>query len=337
MTTSLVTGAAGFLGSHLVDALVARGETVLALDILPAHQHLGPALASNRVRFLALDLANDQSDTLERFLAANPGKIDAIWHLAANSNIRAGMADPSVDLRDTFLTTLQALAIARKHGVPEFYFTSSSAVYGERHGRIEEDAGPFAPISNYGAMKLASEAALSAASASFLTRGTVFRLPNVVGCRLTHGVLYDFLAKLEADPENLEVLGDGSQRKPYLHIGEVLEAILYVRDHADRSQAGSATASRVNTFNLGPSDEGIPLRTLVNCLLGALGSNAAVHYQGGDRGWPGDIPRYSYSTARVNRLGWHARMSSLEAVQLACAELARAQAAGRTRLAEFQP
>lgn len=332
MTTSLVTGAAGFIASHLVDALLARGEQVLAIDRLPSPEHLASALVSKRVRYLPLDLADESAcrHTLDPILAATP--VDAVWHLAANSDIRTGMTDIAIDLRDTFHTTLQALELARRHHIPKFYFTSSSAVYGERHGRIEEDAGPFAPISNYGAMKLASEAALSAASASLLARGTVFRLPNVVGCRLTHGVLYDLLDKLTVDPENLQVLGDGSQRKPYLHVNELVEAMLYLRDHADRAPKLSTTGSRLHTYNLGPADEGIPLRSLVNCLLDALNSSAAVRYQGGDRGWLGDIPRYSYSTARVNRLGWRARMSSLEAVQLACSELAR-----QSRLAESRP
>src|ERR1041384_1344669 len=170
MSKCLVTGAAGFIGSHLVDRLLARGETVAGIDNLKLgrRENLSAALAHPRFKFFQADV-NDL-EACRRIVAEQTptGAFDTAWHLAANSDIRAGVTDPDVDLRDTFLTTHNLLKLMREFGIPRLPFASTSAVYGEVPGRVLEGAGPLFPISNYGAMKLASEGCVSAALESFL-------------------------------------------------------------------------------------------------------------------------------------------------------------------------
>ena len=143
------------------------------------------------------------------------GPISCVWHLAANSDIAAGVADPSIDLRDTFLTTFHTLQIMREFDIPRIVFASTSAIYGSHSGLLVEETGPLFPISSYGAMKLASEASISASVESCLQQAWICRFPNVIGPRATHGIIYDLLRKLAKSPQDLEVLGDGTQQKPF--------------------------------------------------------------------------------------------------------------------------
>ena len=215
---SLVTGAAGFIGSHLVDRLLERGARVIGIDnlVLGTKANLQQALCDPHFQFGALDL-NETGPCLEFLSAKAAGRsIDTVWHLAANSDIQAGVRDPDVDLRLTFLTTFNVLKMMHELRIPRIVFASTSAIYGDRDGALVEDSGPLFPISSYGAMKLASEGIISAALERFLERAWICRFPNVVGSRATHGAIYDFIRKLRANPAELEVLGDGAQEKPYL-------------------------------------------------------------------------------------------------------------------------
>lgn len=322
MSTLIVTGAAGFIGSHLVDALLSRGHRVIGVDNLSrgSRENLASALGDARFELLIADLANpDECELLAVRLNAQstsqPGceHIAQLWHLAANSDIPAGVADLNVDLRDTFLSTVGSLNLARQLGIQEFFFTSTSAVYGEREGLLTEESGPLLPISNYGAMKLASEAAISAATSAYLRRSRIFRLPNVVGARSTHGLIFDMYRKLEASAATVEVLGDGTQCKQYLHVSELIAAMLWIADH---------TSAPIDCFNLGPSaDPDITVRRIVEILLETAESQAVPHYTQGDRGWIGDVPRFAYSVEKLAALGWRAKGSSEEAIRRACAEL----------------
>ena len=311
--THLVTGAAGFIGSHLVDKLLERGCRVIGLDdlTLGRRENLAAALTSPNFVFEELDL-NDR-DRYREFLAAQNDRspVRALWHLAANSDIQAGVTDPDVDLRRTFLTTHHTLNVMKELHIPEILFASTSAVYGELGGALTEASGPLLPISSYGAMKLGSEAIISAALEQFLKHAWIFRFPNVVGPRATHGVIYDFLRKLRRNPSELEVLGDGTQEKPYLHVTELVEAMLFLHERS---------RERMNVFNISPDDTTTTVRHIAEATVRTAVGQATIRYTGGDRGWVGDVPKFRYSIAKLKAAGWLPRLTSDQAVELAIRE-----------------
>jgi UDP-glucose 4-epimerase len=316
VSTVLVTGAAGFIGSHLVDRLLAAGHRVIGIDNFTrgSDANIASALAHADFTLLRADLA-DEAQIMDVVLPAVQGfGIGAVWHMAANSDIPAGVSDPNVDFRDTFLTTFNTLGLMRRIGASRIAFASSSAIYGEQTGALREDSGPLLPISNYGAMKLASEAVISAAATDAVERAWIFRFPNVVGSRGTHGVIYDFLHKLQRRQDELEVLGDGTQQKPYLHVAALLDAMLYITAHG---------SDRINLYNIGPQDEGVTVKDIAAAVLEASAhSGTRIRYTGGDRGWAGDVPRFHYCVEKLAALGWRPDQSSREAILQAARELA---------------
>jgi UDP-glucose 4-epimerase len=316
MANILVTGAAGFIGSHLVDRLIRDGHRVVGVDNfrLGRRGNLGDALKSGAFSFFEHDVS--AGDFPGKF---DPGfAVEWVWHMAANSDIAAGGVDPGVDLKDTFLTTFRVLEWMKIHGAGRLAFASTSAVYGMREEAITEDSGPLFPISNYGAMKLAAEAAISAALEAWLGRADIFRFPNVIGARATHGAIFDFVQKLRVTPEVLEVLGDGTQRKPYLHVTELVEAMIFIAECAD---------AKLNYFNIGPEDD-VSVRTIAEEVVARVSPGAVIRYGPGGRGWVGDVPRFRYSTAKLRELGWTGGTSSLDAVRRAVDEIARENQGG---------
>jgi len=213
---SLVSGGAGFIGTQLVSRLLNEGRKVVVIDNFSRGQrrHLLPFAYNLQLQVLEADIANRQQCEEAFNLASQNGRIYEVWHLAANSDIPAGVADPDIDLKDTFCTTFELLRIMKKYDVKRFHFASSSAIYGDLGGVVlHEEIGPLLPISNYGAMKLASEAQASAAAESFLDRVNLFRFPNVVGIPATHGVILDFIIKLQKNRDFLSVLGEGLSKR----------------------------------------------------------------------------------------------------------------------------
>ena len=174
--------------------------------------------------------------------------------------------------------------------------------------------GPLFPISNYGAMKLASEAAISAAVESHLKHAYIFRFPNVVGVPATHGVILDFVRKLAATPGQLAVLGNGTQQKSYLHVEELVDGMLFIRDHAD---------DRLNYFNIGTDDAGISVRRIAEHVVARVAPAAQLNFGTENRGWVGDVPRFRYSIAKLEKLGWRPRLSSEDAIVRAIEQIAR--------------
>jgi UDP-glucose 4-epimerase len=298
----------------LIDRLLADGATVLGVDNmkLGRRANLAQALPNPRFKFVEHDV-NDVAG-VTRIVAAESASqpFDRAWHLAANSDIRSGVADPDVDLRDTFLTTFNLLKVLRELKIPEIAFSSTSAIYGVHPGLLHEDLGPLFPISNYGVMKLASEAAISAALEAYLKRVWIFRFPNVVGSRSTHGVIYDFAQKLKKNPGELEVLGDGSQEKPYFHVTDLVEAMLYITDHA---------AEPLNFFNIGTADSISTVRYIAEAVVRRQSPQAKIRYTGGSKGWVGDVPKFKYSIDKLKKLGWSPRLTSNQAVDRAVDEI----------------
>jgi UDP-glucose 4-epimerase len=306
-----VTGAAGFIGSHLVDRLLASGWRVIGIDnmVLGRRENLGRALESKSFVFGELDI-NSYEEFLG-FLKAQAASIDTVWHMAANSDIPAGVADPEVDLSRTFMTTFNVLRMMHELAIPQLCFASTSAIYGDLDEVLTESSGPLFPISNYGAMKLASEGLISAALERFLKRVWIFRFPNVVGGRATHGAIYDFIRKLRRNPGELEVLGDGSQEKPYLHVSELIDAMLLLFEKAN---------DKLNFYNIAPDDSATTVKYIAEAVVRAASPAAKIRYTGGSKGWVGDVPKFKYSIEKVKALGWKPKMTSNQAVELAVKE-----------------
>ena len=308
--TILISGGAGFIGPNLIGRLIQAGHEVAVADNLSRgrRENLGA-----EVHLIVVDLA--RADSIEIVAQALHGRrVSEIWHLAANSDIPAGVEHPGVDLRDTFLSTFHLLELSRRLGVRQFRFASSSAVYGDCGGQqIAETLGPLLPISNYGAMKLASEAQISAAAESFVERASIFRFPNVVGTPATHGVLLDFVRKLRRDPSHLKVLGDGTQQKAYLHVTDLVDAMLF---------ASVRQTPRRDVLNIGPVDDGVTVRWIAEQVCARIAPGAKIVYGTGNKGWVGDVPQFRYCTDKLHGLGWQPRLDSESAVLRAIDEIA---------------
>ena len=300
----LVTGAAGFIGSHLCDRLLSRGHQLVGIDNL----HLGRMrniehlAGSPAFRFEQLDCLD--ANGLDRLFKA--ARFDAVFHLAANSDIAAGNADRGLDLKLNQLTTTSILEAMHVNGVRRLFFSSTSAVFGEHEKALAEDDGPLQPISFYGASKLAAEAFVSVYSHTLGLRSVVFRFPNVVGERSTHGAIFDFIDKLRKDKSALHVLGDGRQTKPYLYVADLIDAI-------ETAWAQPETALAVyNAAGEGATS----VKEIAETVIAHFGTpETEIVYGGGARGWPGDVPRFSYNTAKLRSLGWSPKHESGAAVR----------------------
>lgn len=320
----VITGGAGFIAVNLARRLLAAGGRVVALDDLSRGRRsaLAEFVDDPAFAFHAVDCSDGAAMTA---LFATLGSVSDVWHLAANSDIPAGIEDPTIDLQRTFLTTVGTLAAMRSlapaQDIPALHFASSSAIYGDLGMReIVEDIGPLEPISNYGAMKLASEAQIRAAVEAYLPRADIFRFPNVIGVPATHGVIMDFMAKLRATPDRLDVLGDGTQQKAYLHVDDLIEAMLHI----------AAQDGHYLVYNIGPTDDGVTVRWIAETVRDHVAPDAAIRFGEGGRGWVGDVPRFRYSTARLRATGWAPRAGSEDAVRRAVGEIARQDVLGPT-------
>jgi UDP-glucose 4-epimerase len=318
-SVSLITGGAGFIASNLIGPLLESGVHVVVADDFSRgdRKNLARFEDDPRVQVVPADLA-DRGQCEKTFARASAvGRIDEVWHLAANSDIPAGVADPDIDLKDTFLTTFELLRAMKQFEVRNLMFASSSAIYGDLGDvALHEAIGPLHPISNYGSMKLASEAQISAAAESHLERALLYRFPNVVGVPATHGVILDFVNKLKADPAVLRVLGDGSQQKSYLHVSDLVDAMLLVRARA---------SSGVEAINIGPVDDGVTVRWIAEQVVARVNPRATISFGTGGKGWVGDVPRFRYSTAKLQGFGWKPTMGSEIAVSKAIDEIARGE------------
>ena len=315
---SIIAGGAGFIGVNLCEQLLADGRRVVVIDNLSRgrYEYIDKFSPTDRLHFVRADLSQRESTDLAFTEACALGYVDEVWHLAANSDIPAGVADSDVDLKDTFLTTAEILRCMKANKIGKLYFASSSAIYGDLGDLpLREDIGPLLPISNYGAMKLASEALISAAAESHIERACLFRFPNVVGVPSTHGVILDFVRKLKTAGDRLEVLGNGTQRKAYLHVSDLVAAMLLVRSRTD--------IPKTLPINVGPIDEGVYVHWIAEQVVKRVSPAADILFGDGNRGWVGDVPKFHYSTSRIQDLGWKPAFGSEAAVLRAIDEIAR--------------
>jgi UDP-glucose 4-epimerase len=302
---TFVTGGAGFIGSHLVDALISQGHTVTVYDNLSSgnKQFLKHHAKNPAFTFIYADLLN-----LKR-VKKELKNHEAVFHLAANPHVRLGEKHTDLDLNQGIVATYNVLEAMRLNGLSNIVFSSSSVVYGEtKETSLPETYGPALPISLYGAGKLGAEGLITAFCGTFDFHAWIYRFANVVGARGTHGVIVDFIQKLHKDPHTLEILGDGRQRKPYLDVGDCVEAIMYGFTHAH---------DPVNLFNLS-CDTTTTVTRIAEMVVEEMGlSNVTFAYTGGVRGWKGDVPYFQLDAGKINKLGWKATMSSDDAVRKA--------------------
>ena len=305
----LVTGGAGFIGSHLVDALVAKGLQVRVLDNFSSgrEEFLEHHSNTNNVEIVRADLLD-----LDEVKKAMNG-IHTVHHLAANPDIRLGTEITDTDLQQGTIATYNVLEAMRHNNVKRISFSSSSAIYGEASVMpTPETYGPALPISLYGASKLASEALISAWCGTFGGEAWIHRFANIVGPRGTHGVIYDFIHKLKKDPNRLEVLGNGFQEKSYMSAEDCVRAMVHLVENAEQ---------KVSLYNLGTGDT-CSVRRIAEIVVEESGfKNVSIEYTGGDRGWAGDVPKTSLDVEYLFSTGFVPKMQSEDAIRYTVKEL----------------
>ena len=302
-TRSFIAGGAGFIGSHLARELVhGRGQEVVVFDNLSSGDvsYLGDLQDDPRMKLIEADLQE-----FDRVVEAMRGA-DHVYLLAANPDIAAAVEDPAIDFWQGTYLTHNAIEAARIAGVRRITYTSGSGVYGDRAATLlDEQYGPLIPVSTYGASKLAGEAMLAAYAHMFGIHAVAFRFANVVGARQTHGVTYDFVRHLLDDPTTLQILGDGNQSKSYIHVSDVVSAMLTV---SDRGWEG------FEIFNAG-TGEHVTVTEIAELVSERMGlSDVRYAYTGGQRGWKGDVPIVRFRSDRLAALGWCCRYSSTDAL-----------------------
>jgi UDP-glucose 4-epimerase len=317
---SFVVGGAGFIGSHLTDQLVREGPVTVYDDLSIGktefiHAHLASG-AAKLVQRDALDLA-----ALTEAMAGH----DVVFHLAANPEARWGLERTRLDLEQGTVATYNVLEAMRVTGVGRLVFASSGTVYGDTGEPCGEMDLGHLPISLYGASKLAGEALVSAFVECFGIHAWIFRFGNVVGPRGTHGAALDFLKKLRTTQgAYLEVLGDGKQSKPYLHVSDCVGGILHGLRHASPSSPSTGPSEgHLHIFNLAPPDFTSVRRIAELCVALSPYRTAEIRYSGGDRGWPGDVPRSRLKPDKLAALGFRVSHTSDAAVTLAVEALCR--------------
>lgn len=292
---TLVTGGAGFIGSHLVEELLDRGHEVKVVD----------NLSSGREEYVPEDAELVEGDIKDREFLEEGLEGDVVFHLAANPDVRSGVEDPSLDLEENIVGTHNVLEAMRKNYVEKIVFTSSSTVYGEAEEfPTPEEYGPLKPISMYGSSKLAAESLISAYTGTFGFDSWIFRLANIIGPRNHKGVIYDFIKKLEENPERLNVLGNGLQRKSYIHVDDCVEAVLtgFEESHGDAEM-----------FNVGSADT-VEVKEIAEFVASNF-EDPDIVYEDEEKGWEGDVTEMLLDISKLENLGWKPSMDSREAVE----------------------
>lgn len=304
-----ITGGAGFIGSHLVDRLMEEGGKVAVYDNLVSgkKEWIEHHLSKKNFRFIQADLLD--SDTLTQAMKG----YEVVWHLGANTDIITGNRITDLDLNNDTIATRNVLEAMRQNDIDKILFASTACVYGDTPlVPLTETFGPLLPINLYGAAKLAGEGLLTAYSHLFGIKVWMFRFGNVVGSRMSHGVIHDFIHKLKRNPKELEILGDGNQEKTYFLVEDCIEGMLCAFENSGK---------QYDVFNLGCNST-VKVSAIAQIVVEEMGlKDVKFKYTGGKRGWPGDAPYVMFDTAKMERLGWKAKYASAEAVRIATKRL----------------
>ncbi|MDD5317236.1 MAG: NAD-dependent epimerase/dehydratase family protein [Candidatus ainarchaeum sp.] len=302
----LVTGGAGFIGSELCARLLARGNEVVCFDNFSSgkEEFIAPMMKNKKFKLIRGDMLKPAE------VARALGGCRAVIHLAANPDVRLGQSDTRVHFEQNVVATFNLLEAMKAGGQEHIVFASSSVVYGAAKVMpTPEGYGPLLPVSLYGASKLACEAMVSAYSDNFGFSATLLRYANVIG-RHAHGVTRDFRMKLEKDPSRLEILGDGTQTKSYLHVSDCVEATILAAENTEKVEA----------FNVGSEDK-LNVKDIADIVSGEMGLRGVKYEFTGGQAWKGDIRLMLLSIEKMGKLGWKPRMGSREAVQKAVREM----------------
>jgi len=309
MTKYFLTGGAGFIGSHIVDRLVDEGEQVTVYDNLVSGKKKDIAHYIGKPGFNFVEADILEYNKLKKSMKEH----DIVWHLAANTDIPGGNKNTDIDLKNCTIGTRNVLEAMTQNRIKKILFASSATVYGDMPPvPLAENMGPLHPISLYGAGKLACEGLISAYCHLFDLQALMFRFSNVIGGGMAHGVIFDFIRKLNKNPAELEILGDGKQLKPYFLVEDCIDGMLYGSNH---------TEIQYDVLNLG-CDTFTTVDKIAEIVIAELKlENVKIHYTGGKRGWPGDVPVVRYNVQKMAELGWKVQRHSDEAVKLAVRRL----------------
>ena len=305
-----ITGGAGFIGSHIVEWLIHDGYKVTVFDNLSngKKQFLESSISNHRLTFIDGDITN--LDSLIKHMVGH----DLIWHLAANTDIIGGVEKPTRDLKDCVIGTFNVLEAMRKLEIKNIIFSSTGAVYGDLCIDIatSEEGGPLLPVSTYAAGKIGSESFISAYSHLYGIRGWMFRFGNVIGARMTHGVIFDFIHKLKNNPKELLIRGDGSQEKNYFLVEECIDGMAWAFKNIKLTEKYPC-----DIFNLG-TETVTKVTKIADIVKTELGyKNAEIKIEGTRRAWPGDQPKVHITVDKMKKLGWASRFHSDYAVKVA--------------------
>jgi UDP-glucose 4-epimerase len=301
----LITGGAGFIGSHLAEKLAAGNEITIIDNFSAGRKEFLQGVRCNIIKADMLD-----QTTINKAVSG----MEEVWHYAADPRVKESYSDPIGNFRQDCLATVNVLEACRKAGVKKFVFASSSVAYGMAKVIPTPEDAPIRPISNYAAAKVASENYVMSYSNLYGIKGVILRYANIIGPRSTHGVTLDFYNKLKMNGKRMEILGDGTQTKSYLHVSDAVDASLL---------AARRAAGPWDVFNVGSEDQ-VTTKQIADIVASEMGLKGVKYdYTGGSIGWPGDVPLMLLSISKLKALGWKPKYSGAEAVRMTARELAK--------------
>lgn len=299
----LITGGAGFIGSHLCRQLVNDGNQVVVVDNLSigSISQISDLIGKDNFEFIKADVY----DSIKMHSIFKCNKFDIVYHLAANSSVQKGGLTPALQIRETFNTTLEVLNYVAQAGIKKFVYASSSTVYGSMEEAMSETTAHLQPISFYGAAKMAGESFASAYSSIYGIKTWVIRFSNVVGRDATHGIVHDIKEKLQKDKNELHLLGDGTQSKPFIHIDDAISGILHVVNNMNELY---------NVVLVG-NDSQITIHEIAEIVLNEMQLNTKIIFSENPKTWAGDVERYNYDITKLRSLGWVPKYTTIEAIR----------------------